>query len=901
MPPLSPRMQQLQGGSPGPDQATSLFESGLSEMAYQLLAQRVPDLVSDVVTFKVLATDIDKGYGVGAFIVSRNGQPVYIPVVMSNSALKPLDIMYHKALNMFLPLNKGWLDELDKAGLTSLGQGIKTPETLYTDVDIRNIVVPPITGRFSYASWQPKAEADISRVLSPSNLTKESDAKEPTMLLPLLNTAPNKVKVAFQRTLEKHPAILKIAANAYGVSALSSALRPGLEKVAAKQSFGGALWIADKDTSPSEFHRIFGDKAGEAYAGVRRDGYAAKDDRLSHNLTLQIQPYERWVEPNQPGVYVLYETSGKERPALVIPDPIDVLAEGTRYSRRPVVPGRNPLIDTNHNGGSNKVYPMGRPDESHYVSKRGWNAPKYLAIFDNGDYIEPDRLVGRDSVADAMSGALHKRLFKDVSGAPKTGKGFFVRQKGTTYQGTVPIEIKSIATGSDGVRRLKVSSGFSGEKTIATDPRSAYNTIWMPKGSDIIYIPPDFIWVPLKECLNEKSWFQSAMDLSACISSTLSSVGAKKVSIKDAGARQFSINGKLGIGKVQALRKIATDFGIKVADAKVLLEKAASEGHAYAWVAEPRQLALAQMSMNKLAADDNKKKKPPESPPEDPDMAAQAAQAAMGPPEPPPPPAPSPVELAAMEMDQAIQAEMQKLQDKQQMLSALVQRSHEIAGGAPMAASAQTQAMGAPPASMNLATGQPMSGGMPGEMPPGMPPGADPGMGPTGAAPGMDPGMPTGAAPGMDPGMGGGMPPGMQPGMDPSMGAGPPPGAMMPTDGPNGHSLETEVNPQFLQQAGALQPDIFDAAAVATLVQSPALHAVVGQHLPNLEKAVDNLARVLLTLWMQESDLKERVGETTFDGLEQNLSATFKNMGDIVLRLARGVQGTKDPDNYATA
>lgn len=939
MPPLSPRMQQLQGGmSQGPDQATSLFESGLSEMAYQLLTQRIPDLVPDVVTFKVLATDVDKGYGVGAFVVSRGGQPIYVPVVMSNSAIKPLEVMYHKALNMFLPLNKGWLDELDKAGLSSLGAGVKTPETLYTDVDIRNIVVPPITGRFSYASWQPKAEIDVARVLSQGNLTKESDAKEPSMLLPLLRGAPNRVKAAFRRVLERSPAVLKAAAAAYGMSELSAALRPGLEKVAARQGYGGALWIADRDTSPSEFHRVFGDKAGEAYAGVRRDGYAAKDDRLSHNLALQIQPYERWIEPNQPGVYVLYDSSAAEHPALVIPDPTDVLAEGPRYGRKPIVPGRNPLVQNGrdgvgHRGAANRVYPMGRPDETDYITRRGWNAPKYLAVFGNGDYIEPDRLVGRDSVADALSGAVHKRLFVDVSGEPRAGKGFFVRQKGTTFQATVPIEIKSVTTGSDGVRRIKAGApgGFMSDKALVTDPRSGYGSIWMPQGSDVVYVPPDFVWVPLKECLPAKAWFQSAMDLAACVSSTLASVGAKKVSIKDAGARQFSIEGKAPMGRVQAIRRIATDYGVKVADACAMLDKAASDGHAYVWITTPGQIALAQASADKLAAEEGddppKKRKPPESsksapepsgPPGEPDLASAAAQAAMGPP--PPPPQPSPVELAAMEMGQALQAEMQKLQDKQQMLSVLVQRSHEIAGGAPMGASTQTQAMGAPPSSMNLATGQPMGPGPdPGTGQP-MGPGMDVGM----TAPGIDPdggAMPPGMA---DPQAGGAVPPGMagpqagmggappmmpgQPGMNPMMSQGdpgmqpgaPPLGAMMPVDGPNGHALESEVNPQFLQQAGALPSDVFDAAAVATLVQSPALHAVVGQHLPNLEKAVDNLARVLLTLWMQESDLKERVGETTFDGLEQNLTSTFKSMGDIVLRLARGVQGAKDPDGHAS-
>jgi len=75
---------------------------------------------------------------------------------------------------------------------------------------------------------------------------------------------------------------------------------------------------------------------------------------------------------------------------------------------------------------------------------------------------------------------------------------------------------------------------------------------------------------------------------------------------------------------------------------------------------------------------------------------------------------------------------------------------------------------------------------------------------------------------------------------------------------------------------------------------------VVGQYLPNLEKAVDNLARVLLTLWMQEGDLKPQIGEQTFSGIEENLQTTFKGLGDLVLRLSRGVQSIKDPDNHAS-
>jgi hypothetical protein len=278
--------------------------------------------------------------------------------------------------------------------------------------------------------------------------------------------------------------------------------------------------------------------------------------------------------------------------------------------------------------------------------------------------------------------------------------------------------------------------------------------------------------------------------------------------------------------------------------------------------------------------------------------------------------------------------------ERQQTVQAIVQRAHEISGGSPPMASVQTQAMGAPPSSMNLATGGPqgmgpspvgpqMSGMQDPSMQGGMPPMGQQGMDPsmmggdpqTSGAPFDPAGMGLGGQqgmqdpsmmgqPGMDPsmqgmqGMQGMQDPSMmgQPGMDPSMQGmqqqqPPPPMAMMPQDGPSRHDMMSEINPQFLHDAARLQSeDVFDSAAVAMLAQSPALHSIVSEYLPNLEKSVDNLARVMLTLWMQEVDLRERVGEATFEELEKNLQSTFRGMGDLVLRLARGAQGAKEPE-----
>jgi hypothetical protein len=898
---ISPRTQQMQqAAGAGPDQAAQQFERGFSDLAYNVLLSKLPDVVQDVVTFKVLQTNLDEGSGVGAFVVLRNNQPLYIPVVMVNSAIKPLELVYSKSLNIFLPLTQAWLNELDKTSVSSLGEGVKTPETLYTDVDIRNVMVPPITGRFSYAAWEPVILADVARVLDKNTI--EKTAAEPQMvLLHFLNRAPNSVKLAFAKVLKKSPEVMKYAAATYGIDALVDSLRLNAEKVAfdkvaAKQQYGGALWIADKDTTPTEFRRIFGDQAGEAYAGVRRKGFAAKDERLHHNTAMLEQPYAQWTEPRQPGVYVIYGTDGKEMPAFVTPSAVDIFGKATEYGKRPAKPGHTP--------GQDRTYPIGRPSQHQPYHTQ----PQFLAVLANGDYIQTEKLVGSPSVADEISGGpLHERLFKDVAGSPKVGLGFFVRQHGSTFQATVPLRIVSISNDSDGTRRIKATNAAGWDtKQLMTQPRSPYGDVKVLKDSDLVYIPNDYVWVPLKEKREARTVHGSAHDVAACASYALNAVGARKVSIKNASAGQFSIDGQRAVDRVAALRKVAQDFELPVDSVDSLLTKAAADRRVDFWVASLTKLAQAQLLLDKRAADDSgSKKKPPKkdtapSGAEDPGMEDPGMDPSMMDPsmmQPPAPPPPSPSDLAAMEMQQQIEHEMQKLQEKAQMLASLTQRTQEIAGGAPVLPTVQTQAMGAPPPSMNMATGAPMAGAAPGGPPGGMDPSMMGGP-PAGPAPGgMDPSMMGGPAPG------GALPPGADPSMDPSMmGGPPPPTAMMGPDGPSANDLEQEVNPQFLQQAAQLQSgDIFDAAAVSSLAQSSAVKELVGQYVPNLEKALDNLGRVLMSLWMQETHLKEELGEETYTGLEDNLRTTLKNLGDLVLKLSQGAHAISNQAEHGVA
>ena len=385
MPPISPRTQQLQmQNGAGSDQTSQLFEQGFAEMAQNVLLAKSPDLINQVVTFRVLSVDPDQGNGVGAFVLQRQSRMLYVPVILSSNLIKPLDTMYDKELNVFLPLSKGWMDELDKMTLGHMGQGIKTPDTLYSDVDIRNIVVPPSAGRFSYASYIDGIES-----------TRQQPRK---LLLPFLERAPNNVKVAYFNALKRNKRVLKMAMSTYGQEPLAKALKLHTTKVAAKQNYGGALWIADKDTKAEDFQRVFGAAAPEAFTGVRLKGYAAKDTRKNLNEAIQVQAYSAVSEPVDSGVYRIHRRNGDEETALIIHNPIDLFAHGDRYAPRARIPG--------HTNPTDRSYPYGRPRAD--LTER--NAARFLAVLASGDYIESDELSGEKLVADDLNGStVHTR------------------------------------------------------------------------------------------------------------------------------------------------------------------------------------------------------------------------------------------------------------------------------------------------------------------------------------------------------------------------------------------------------------------------------------------------------------------------------------------------------------
>lgn len=871
MPAISPRTQSMGQQAGTSDQAKAMFDQGLSQMAYNVLLSKLPNVAPDVVTFKVLETDHEEGSGVGAFVIIRRGQTLYVPVVMADNQIKPLDILYYKDLNAFMPLSREWLEELDKQSLGEMGQGVTPPKTMATDVDIRNTVVPPTTGRYSYASDSSSAIKQAARVFDEAR-----NQTEPKLaFLDFLSKAPNKVKTAAAKMFETRPTLLKQAVWFYGEKPLVDALKLADYGGGIKNT-GGALYVADEKTTSAEFKDIFGSKSPAAFSGVKVKGYYAKDDRKRVNRALAVQNYLDLHEPKDAGTYKLWKKDGKPVVALVIANPIDLFgdANGKRIPRRNIRFINQSSGPANEMEGLNSRYRI--PGETGYAHEV--HVDRYVGITEDGDLLQSGALLGTQVAISQLEGsAVFKKTVGEASatGPRKGQKGIFIQKRGGSFVATAPVTIESI-TSTDGKKHIEVLGSW-GKKTLVIDEKSPTSKLMIPTNSDIIYMPSNFVWFPTKGELVQRDFLTSPKDVFNWTTDALVSEGAEKVKVsKYTGENGFNIAGEYVPNFVSALRKLATEAVISVEDAEFALKTAAEKGNYSFWIIEPDKFVKVAEKLSVAA-----EKQPEQADP------AEAAMQQMQMAQMQQPQGPSPVDMAVAEQMQSIQSQMQALTQMQQMVQTIQQRASMIAsgGGAGAAPAAAAAAMGGPmdPSMMGAGAPVPGMGGAPQQDLNAQAQQAQP-------QPGAQPGMDSNAQ----------MPQG-QPGQDPNAQAQQqPPAAMMSANDGSVDTMQAQVNPQFIEQAGQLDDaGTFDAAALSSMAQTPSLKEMVAGYLPNLEKSLDNLGRVLLTLWMDESRIKGDIGDDAFISLEDNLRATFRGMGDLILKINQNTLVLRDQNDHS--
>lgn len=861
--PMSPDVQAY-GQLPSAEQAEEIFKQKFASMAYNVMFAKFPDMAQQVVTFKLLETNATKGRGVGAFIFLQDNKPIYIPVVMSDSQLKPLDVFYFKDLNIFLPMNKEWLEEVSKMSLEEMGQPSDIPQGVPRDVDIRNVVMPPFTssGRVGLAS-------DMSFDFHAKAMFKEAESNNyevhPRFLEFIGDAAPKSVIDGVKLAFEKHPVLLAKLAHFHGSTSVINAFRRGNARVAAQEAAQtktaalnapGVVRVFTKTATAAELKEAFGVKSAQAYQGILRNGIAVQDTRRGiDKVALKIEHDLKLTEPGHTaGFYRLYFMDAPPDIYYIIPKP----------------------------KGSNSPLVAGDDYYSEYGSSPRRNATEYLIVNKDGKKVWCNTHVMGELIQDDDPELNNYKWIKTIIHGNARGSspsvhdyGFFLcAGPGKQPQATKPFWIHSIVD-TKGVRKI-ISDYSDGTKYIIDDntkresiTNAANDTYLIPKGAK---------WVAIQTNVHEKDKYDlrnhslsnitdDPKMVTHWLDAKLQDAKADPVEVKKAGVDEYWVgNHPCALHYPKAVEKIATDYNISVSDAAGILVEVERTRFPFMYVLPTSKLASINEILMKVAQPGMEGPMQGQGPAQGPapQMSPEGGggspmgdpmQQGMDPsmmggmmPQQPAPSPMSPTDLAIAEavdkLTQENQVRMQQLQDQmQQQQQALQQESDQNNRLVQLLQQIQNRA--------NQITQ--VTGGV-------IPAGAE--------------ASPATAARMLAP----------EPEPEPE----PPPQPVMPEGNMNPQAVADQINPNMLESAGDLgNAGVFDLATMSMMAASPVLHDIISTYVPNLEKAVDNLGRILLTLWMQESEVKQMIGDLEYTTLEERLRTVFKGLGDLVIKINR--------------
>lgn len=844
---MSPQVQKGMTGPPPSEQAEQMFKERFSQMAYSVLFSKFPDLAQSVVTFKILEADGEAGNGVGTFVVLHNQMPIYIPVVMVDGQLKPIEMFYYKTLNIFLPLDNSWLEEITKMSLDEMGEPQNAPQTVPKDVSVRNLVLPPYTtGRYGYASAGDVPAGALDHGINAMIKAAQDHTLDihPEFLNVLKKG--NKILLDGVKTaLEKNPPLMQKIAKVYGVNALKGAFVDGYRKAKEMEKTAGApsrVRVVTKSASPSELREIFGDHAKKAFETIMKQGYDVADDRKGSELnrTIKIEGERFLEEPDaNGGWYRLYFVDGNPDIYYVVPWPV------SRY-------------------GDTRI-------RSYYGPQKHRVPTKFLAISkDMKTAFVCEGLMGEpiNLDKDVQNSKLHKLMEAGTGNSRPSSNsyGFFLVPDPRNPQATEPIRIKYVI--NEGGKEKYVQEYGDAKYIIDDDPSRKY--IETAAKGCIVFLPKNTTWVNLMSDVTDKnspnnydteashrmkrnSVIRDPKLVTRWLDGKMQEGGAKVAMVRSDGSGFWRVeDDSKSYGFVEALEKVATVYHIPVSEAEGILKEAQDTGRANIRIVKGGDAigefltglykkAQSPMDMQQTAEMPAGGMPPMGgAPPMDPSMMGQQMA--------PQQPSLNPTDLAITEAVQQLQ--QQNEMNMQQMQAQAEQANQAIQQQAQSTEQLVGLLQGIQQRSAEI--GQ-AAGGM-------VPPEAT--------------GAPAAAAEMLAP----------RPPMEE-----PPPMAMMDAGQNSDPAMIAEqINPKMVDQAEGLQDEgVFDTAAISMLASAPVLQDVVATYVPNMEKCLDNIGRVLLTLWMTEGDTKEAIGDEAFVILEDKLRTVFKSLGEVIITLSQ--------------
>lgn len=126
------------------------------DIALAKFLQSFPELSNYIVTFQDLTQQLSNAeeseVSVGAFIIKAGTAFFYIPVIAKGANLYPIDSMFSVEKEKFLPLTPKTVVTIINSQSFTLGDQTKIPANVPRNPSVYDLVNPPRTGKYVYAS-----------------------------------------------------------------------------------------------------------------------------------------------------------------------------------------------------------------------------------------------------------------------------------------------------------------------------------------------------------------------------------------------------------------------------------------------------------------------------------------------------------------------------------------------------------------------------------------------------------------------------------------------------------------------------------------------------------------------------------------------------------------------------
>lgn len=122
------------------------FEAKFRDAAFKTLRGKFPSLMGNIITFKVVDSDISKGSAVGAFILPFGKEVAYLPVVLSEGTISSCEMLYNKQEDEVIPVTEQIINTINNLAKTGDPKLLKrVPFVEGTKTIIRNMFRPPVS------------------------------------------------------------------------------------------------------------------------------------------------------------------------------------------------------------------------------------------------------------------------------------------------------------------------------------------------------------------------------------------------------------------------------------------------------------------------------------------------------------------------------------------------------------------------------------------------------------------------------------------------------------------------------------------------------------------------------------------------------------------------------------